>query len=86
MDFTNTAKGVAATQGAIDLRGIATNHDFKIKLQKEWELYLTYSLLQKVLNHIHKIKCLYNIKNRQCINLTSPVFSLLFYYLYQYDS
>lgn len=35
MDFTNTAKGVAATQGAIDLRGIDTNHDFKIKLQKE---------------------------------------------------
>ncbi|KGR88255.1 hypothetical protein [Lysinibacillus boronitolerans] len=39
MDFTNTAKGVAATQGAIDLRGLDTNHDFKIKLQKEWELY-----------------------------------------------
>lgn len=39
MDFTNTAEEVAATQGSIDLRENDTNHDFKIKLQKKWELY-----------------------------------------------
>lgn len=39
MDFTKTAEEVAATQGSIDLRENDTNHDFKIKLQKEWELY-----------------------------------------------
>ncbi len=39
LDFTNIPEGVAATQGTMDLRGIDTSHDFKIKLQKEWEFY-----------------------------------------------
>ena len=39
MDFTNISEGVAAKQGTIDLTNIDTSHDFKVRLQKEWELY-----------------------------------------------
>ncbi|WP_230875089.1 ATP-binding protein [Lysinibacillus cavernae] len=39
MNFTNISEGVAATQGTVDLTNIDTSHNFKIKLQKEWELY-----------------------------------------------
>ena len=76
MDFTNTAKGVAATQGAIDLRGLDTNHDFKIKLQKEWELYPNLLLASEGVKPYTQDKMPLQYKNRQCINLTSPVFSL----------
>ncbi len=39
MNFTNISKGVNAIQGTVDLRSIDTSHNFKVKLQKEWEFY-----------------------------------------------
>lgn len=39
MDFTNISEGVDAQQGVVDLTGIDTSHNFKVRLQKEWELY-----------------------------------------------
>ncbi|MFJ8520683.1 ATP-binding protein [Lysinibacillus xylanilyticus] len=39
MNFTNISTGVNAIQGTVDLRSIDTSHNFKVKLQNEWEFY-----------------------------------------------
>lgn len=39
MNFTNISTGVNVIQGTVDLRSIDTSHNFKVKLQKEWEFY-----------------------------------------------
>ncbi|MFF2177846.1 ATP-binding protein [Lysinibacillus sp. NPDC058147] len=39
MNFTNISKGVDVIQGTVDLRSIDTSHNFKVKLQNEWEFY-----------------------------------------------
>lgn len=56
MNFTNISKGVDVIQGTVDLRSIDTSHNFKVKLQNEWEFYPNVLLASENVQSVKKNK------------------------------